>query len=82
VKRDIHLLGYLENGLGFYRFRYKDSDRSYVGVMAQDVQRVLPAAVTRDRDGTLRVRYDMLGLRFQTYQQWIASGAKPPMSAH
>jgi hypothetical protein len=46
--------------------------------MAQEVQPVLPKAVIRDRDGTLRVLYDRLGIKFQTYEQWIASGAKLP----
>ena len=45
------LLGHLDNGLGFYRFSYNGSDKAYVGVMAQEVQVVMPDAVTRDRDG-------------------------------
>jgi hypothetical protein len=48
------------------------------GVMAQDVQRVRPDAVTRGRDGYLRVFYDKLGLKFQTYKEWLASGVKVP----
>ena len=36
----------------------------------------MPEAVERGRDGYLRVYYDKLGLRFQTYRQWIASGAQ------
>ena len=32
----------------------------------------------RGRDGYLRVYYDKLGLRFQTYRQWVASGAQVP----
>ena len=46
--------------------------------MAQEVQAVMPAAVVRGPDGYLRVRYDKLGLDFQTYDQWIASGARIP----
>jgi hypothetical protein len=38
--------------------------------MAQDVQMVRPDAVTRGRDGYLRVRYDRIGFEFQTYDQW------------
>jgi len=44
----------LHNGLGFYRFSYLGSDKAYVGVIAQEVQAILPAAVTRGRDGYLR----------------------------
>jgi hypothetical protein len=77
-KHDIALLGYLPNGLGYYRFSYNGSNRAYVGVMAQEVQSVMPRAVVRDRDGYLRVFYDRLGVRFQTYEHWVASGAKVP----
>jgi hypothetical protein len=81
VKHDITLLGDLGNGLGFYRFAYNGSDTAYVGVMAQEVQRVRPDAVVRGRDGYLRVFYDKLGVKFQTYDQWIASGAQVPSLA-
>jgi hypothetical protein len=78
LKHDIVLLGRLNNGLGLYRFAYNGSDQVYVGVLAQEVQEVMPQAVVRDRDGYLRVHYDKLGLTFQTYRQWIASGAQVP----
>ncbi len=78
LKHDIALVGHLDNGLGFYRFKYIDSDKAYVGVIAQEVQAVMPAAVVRGRDGYLRVFYDKLGLVFQTYDRWIASGARIP----
>jgi hypothetical protein len=78
LKHDIALLGHLDNGLGLYRFKYNGSDQAYVGVIAQDVQTIMPKAVIRDRDGYLRVFYDKLGLNFQTYDQWIGSGARLP----
>ncbi|MGC2116709.1 MAG: tail fiber domain-containing protein, partial [Pseudolabrys sp.] len=78
LKHDIVLLGYLPSGLGYYRFSYNGSDKAYVGVMAQDVQTIAPNAVTRGPDGYLRVFYDRLGVKFQTYQHWIASGARVP----
>jgi hypothetical protein len=81
LKHDITLLGHLDNGLGFYRFSYNGSDRVYVGVMAQEVQTLMPEAVLRGRDGYLMVLYDKLGLRFQTYDQWIASGARMPTAS-
>jgi hypothetical protein len=81
LKHDISLLGHLDNGLGFYRFSYNGSDNAYVGVMAQEVQTVMPAAVLRGGDGYLRVFYDKLGLKFQTYDQWTASGAHVPAGA-
>jgi hypothetical protein len=78
LKHNIILLGYLDNGLGFYRFSYNGSDKAYVGVMAQEVQTVMPAAVVRGSDGYLRVFYDKIGVKFETYDQWIASGARIP----
>jgi hypothetical protein len=81
LKHDIALIGRLDDGLGFYRFSYNGSDKAYVGVMAQEVQTVAPAAVTRGRDGYLRVFYDKLGLKFETYDQWVASGARIPSTA-
>jgi hypothetical protein len=81
LKHDIVLLGHLDNGLGFYRFAYNGSDTAYVGVMAQEVAHVRPDAVVRGRDGYLRVFYDKLGLPFQTYEQWLASGAQLPATA-
>ena len=82
LKHDIVLLGRLANGLNFYRFSYYDSDKAYVGVMAHEVQKVAPQAVRRGRDGYLRVFYEQLGLGFQTYKQWIASGAHLPSAPH
>ena len=81
LKHDITLLGHLDNGIGFYRFSYNGSDKAYVGVMAQEVQVVAPDAVTRGHDGYLRVFYDKLGLQFQTYDQWLATGARIPSAA-
>jgi hypothetical protein len=80
LKHDVVLLGRLDNGLGFYRFAYNGSNRLYVGVMAQEVQAVLPQAVALADDGYLRVDYGKLGVTFQTYDQWIAMGAKIPGS--
>jgi hypothetical protein len=78
LKHNIVPLGRLDNGLGFYRFAYSGSNQVYVGVLAQEVQKVMPEAVERGQDGYLRVYYDKLGLRFETYRQWIASGAQVP----
>jgi hypothetical protein len=78
LKHDIVQLGYLANGLGYYRFSYLGSSKPYVGVLAQEVQRVMPQAVTRGSDGYLRVYYDKLGLTMRTYGDWLASGANIP----
>jgi hypothetical protein len=39
---------------------------------------VMPQAVVRDRDGYLRVYYDKIGVKFQSYEHWLSSGARPP----
>jgi uncharacterized membrane protein YgcG len=78
LKHDVVLLGHLDNGLGFYRFAYNGSNKAYVGVMAQEVQNVMPHAVVRGRDGYLRVYYDKIGVKFETYDQWVTSGKHLP----
>jgi hypothetical protein len=81
LKHDVVLLGRLDSGLGYYRFSYLGSDKAYVGVIAQEVQAVMPDAVTRGSDGYLRVYYDKLGLKFRTYRDWLAGGAQIPTRA-
>jgi Protein of unknown function (DUF3300)/Chaperone of endosialidase len=78
VKHDIILLGYLSDGLGFYRFSYNGSEKAYVGVIAQEVQRIAPAAVARDHDGYLTVDYAKLGVPFESYSRWLRTGARIP----
>jgi hypothetical protein len=81
LKHDIILLGWLNNGLGYYRFAYNGSEKTYVGVMAQEVRAVRPDAVTVGRDGYRRVSYESLALPFRTYDQWIQSGSRLPIPA-
>ena len=65
-------LARLNNGLELYRFRYKGSDPTeYVGVMAQEVQKIEPSAVWRDHSGYLVVNYDRIGLKFMTWKEWL-----------
>ena len=65
------LLFTLDDGIGLYRFRYKGSDHTaYVGVLAQEVMEIVPAAVSLGRNGYLQVDYDRLGLKFMTWETW------------
>jgi len=73
LKRDVTPVGALPNGLSLYRFRYLDGDTQYVGVMAQEVEQVVPEAVVRGADGYLQVNYRRLGIRMQTWDQWRAA---------
>jgi opacity protein-like surface antigen len=70
LKRDIALLSRREDGVGIYRYRYLWSDEVYVGVMAQEVARIVPDAVACGPDGYLRVNYRRLGLRLMTLGEW------------
>ena len=73
LKRDITKVSQLDNGLSLYRFRYLWSDTFYVGVMAQEVERLVPDAVIHGSDGYLRVNYGRLGLQFMTWDEWLAA---------
>ena len=46
--------------LDFYHFTFKDDETKtpHVGVMAQDLQKVFPDAVTKGDDGYLRIRFE------------------------
>ena len=73
LKEDIVPLMHLGNGLKLYAFRYRGSDHTvYVGVMAQEVQKIDPSAVSYDRQGYLMVDYDRIGLKFMTWKEWQA----------
>ena len=81
LKHNIVLLGYLDDGLGFYRFSYNGGHKAYVGVIAQEVLQVIPDAVARGRDGYLTVNYDKIGVAFESYSRWLRSGARIPSQA-
>lgn len=77
LKQDIVPLDRTHDGLQLYRYRYLGSDTVYVGVMAQEVARRLPNAVTRGAHGYLQVDYQQLGVEFLTFDQWTARQAVP-----
>jgi hypothetical protein len=79
AKRDIRSVAVLPSGIHLYRFRYRWSDEEYVGVMAQEVQRARPDAVSQGTDGYLRVNYGRLGLRFMTWSEWQQSRRYPSL---
>jgi len=53
-----------ENGFNIYEFNYKGKPERYRGVMAQEVQKIMPEAVT-EKDGFLAVFYDKIGIEFK-----------------
>jgi hypothetical protein len=82
LKHDIALLGRTDNGLGLYRYRYNWSEQLYVGVMAQEVEKIVPAAVTQGPDGFKRVNYESIGLKLMTWGDWLESEAGRSHRSH
>ena len=65
LKTDIRQVGTTAHKLPLYSFRYIRKDGQYEGVMAQDVLKVVPMAVSVGEDGYYRVNYDMLGIEMR-----------------
>jgi Chaperone of endosialidase len=76
LKENVSLLKRLDNGIGLYSYRYLWSDTIYVGVMAQEVEKILPEAVVHGPDGYLQVDYDALGLQLRTFDEWKTSAGR------
>lgn len=64
LKRDIKKIG-TKNGHKLYEFSYKGEPERYVGVMAQEVQEIMPKAVVVMPNGYLGVNYGMIGLEMR-----------------
>ena len=76
LKRDVHVVGKTPGGLPLYRFKYTWSEKEWVGVMAQDVLKVMPKAISTDSEGYYLVNYQMLDLEMIPYDQWFESYKK------
>ena len=64
LKTNITRVGTLDNGLPVYEFCYVGSDEVHTGCMADEVEKVVPAAVMTGADGFKRVNYSMVGGNF------------------
>ena len=66
VKQNIQKIGVLDNGLNLYRYEYKpefQDEGGYgiqIGVMAQEVEQIIPDAVMQRADGLKAVNYSMV----------------------
>jgi hypothetical protein len=68
LKENIRQLGQLPNGLNIYKFEYKPEFKDhkacgygeFVGVMAQEVEKIMPEAVFELDNGYKAVKYEML----------------------
>ena len=65
LKHDLQFVGTTIYGLPVYDFKYNGQQGTYEGVMAQDVLKVKPEAVSIAADGFYRVNYRMLGLNLK-----------------
>lgn len=75
LKMNITPVAVLPNGLSLYSFQYRrDPTTTYVGVLAQDLLKSKNSefrkAVVIGPDGYYTVRYDELGLRMLTLDEW------------
>ena len=68
LKTDIHRIGTTVLGLPLYRFQYRNQIGVYVGVMAQDVLKVEPSAVSIGANGYYMVDYGKLGIAMERIQ--------------
>ncbi|MBP2301578.1 tail fiber domain-containing protein [Azospirillum picis] len=59
VKTDIRRVGALDNGLAVYAYRYAWGGPVHIGVMADEVEAVRPAAVSETPEGIKMVNYDL-----------------------
>jgi hypothetical protein len=57
VKQNISKVGTLDNGLPVYSFQYIWGGPQQIGLMAQDVEKVNPSAVSEDENGIKGVNY-------------------------
>ena len=57
LKEDVKKVGETEDDLGVYRYRYKSGGPMRLGLIAQDVEKKMPGAVTKDPRGYRRVDY-------------------------
>lgn len=72
LKRDIHQLTTMPNGIKLYSFKYLWSDDVYVGVMAQDLlsNSQWKDAVIASNTGYYSVDYSKLGTHMMTLEQY------------
>lgn len=63
LKENIKPIG-IENGHNVYEFNYKGDDRKYIGVLAQEVEKIDPDAVS-EICGYKAVNYNKIGVEFR-----------------
>jgi len=75
LKRHVRRVGASPNGHALYSFQYVWGGPFFVGVMAQEVMKTCPEAVTVGPGGYLMVDYDRLGFPMMALSDWEAESA-------
>ncbi len=57
AKEDMEKIAETDDGIGIFKFRYKGSPKTQIGLKAQDVAKKKPRAVAMGGDGLMRVNY-------------------------
>lgn len=57
LKTDISVIGQTFDGLDIYRFKYRGDPRWYIGFIAQEIEQIIPDAVSTADNGFLMVDY-------------------------
>jgi len=57
AKEDMEKIAETDDGIGIFKFKYKGSPKTQIGLKAQDVAKKKPKAVAMGRDGLMRVDY-------------------------
>ena len=73
LKRNVTWLGRSQRGFNIYSFQYVWGGPTYVGVLAQEVLKRAPDAVTRGGNGFLMVDYSKVDVPMMTLDAWRAA---------
>ena len=57
LKTSVVKIGALPSGISVYRFKFIGSDAEHIGVMADEVEKVIPEAVSKNEAGYYMVDY-------------------------
>ncbi|MCX6729079.1 MAG: tail fiber domain-containing protein [Candidatus Saccharibacteria bacterium] len=70
LKKEIKYLYTNDSGIKVYRYKYLWSEVEYVGVIAQEIAKQYPEAVTVDKWGYYKVYYSRINIEFVTYAEF------------
>ena len=70
LKENIEVVGQLDNGLSVYKYNFKGSPKTEIGLMAQEVEKTNPEAVRETPEGIKMVNYDAA-----TEEKYASGGA-------